>query len=226
MGRRETLLRYCDRLQGIVDVEGWVSIHNGGVQSQQLSNECIALMRDAGFNFDILTVNGSILENVEINDAKIKATYNTSPELETLPPNGIKRWRLASEFPSRPGVSTSGATDIKINPDNAPWKADEVFHQVFSKEPLTREELEKAGLEPDVGPFYSNDKYKREIKPGVFIDVYDVIDCYEVTSGPLQHALKKILAPGQRGHKTYEQDLIDILSSVERALFQHQEKNK
>ena len=84
----------------------------------------------------------------------------------------------------------------------------------------------KASLEPDVGPFYANDKYKREIKPGVFIDVYDVIDCYEVTSGALQHALKKILAAGKRGHKDYEQDLIDILASVERALFQHQEKKK
>jgi hypothetical protein len=239
MGRRETLLRYCEKLQGLVGLEGWVSIHNNSLSAQASSNDCIARMRDAGYNFDIETVNGIILTDVDINDARVKAVYNVNSNLETLPPNGIKRWRIASEFPARGGVCPP-IVDYKTTPKPAPlpgtegWNidkpgcmsADEALRQAFSQGPLTQKELYEASLEPDRGPFYANDKYKREIKPGVFIDVYDVIDCYEVTSGALQHALKKILAAGKRGHKDYEQDLIDILASVERALFQHQEKKK
>ena len=58
------------------------------------------------------------------------------------------------------------------------------------------------------------------------LDVYRVLQLFGVTDPCLQHAIKKLLAAGKRGHKDYEQDLIDILSSVERALFQHQEKTK
>lgn len=230
MGRRETTLNFCERLQGNINLEGWVGIHNKGLQGQSASNECIQIMRDAGYNFDIETVDGKMLTDVDINDARVKAVYNVNGNLETLPPNGIKRWRIASEFPARGGVCPP-IVDYKTNPwhgRNGPdcMSADEALRQAFSQGPLAQAELYQAGLEPDRGPFYANDKYKREIKPGVFIDVYDVIDCYEVTSGALQHALKKILAAGKRGHKDYEQDLIDILSSVERALFQHQEKNQ
>lgn len=69
-------------------------------------------------------------------------------------------------------------------------------------------------------------KYQRTIKPTLpcntsstplIIDVYDVIDAYEVTSPELQHAIKKLLAVGIRGHKSAEQDLQDIIDSVERA---------
>lgn len=49
------------------------------------------------------------------------------------------------------------------------------------------------------------------------IDVYDVIDAFNVTDGALQHALKKILALGNRGHKDEAQDRKDILESVVRS---------
>jgi len=57
----------------------------------------------------------------------------------------------------------------------------------------------------------------REITPGVWVDVYDVIAAFEVIDGGMQHALKKILATGKRGHKDEAEDRKDILASVKRS---------
>ncbi len=63
----------------------------------------------------------------------------------------------------------------------------------------------------------SNNKYQREIKPGVFIDVYDVLKAWDVRNPALQHLVKKALAVGQRGHKDAAEDLQDIVDSAVRA---------
>ena len=60
-------------------------------------------------------------------------------------------------------------------------------------------------------------KYQREIKPGVWVDVYDVLAAWEVQNPALQHLIKKALQPGARGHKSREQDLNDIVASAARA---------
>ena len=60
-------------------------------------------------------------------------------------------------------------------------------------------------------------KYHREIKPGVWVDVYDVLAAWAVDNPALQHLIKKALQPGERGHKTREQDLADIVASAKRA---------
>jgi len=60
-------------------------------------------------------------------------------------------------------------------------------------------------------------KYNREIKPGVWIDVYDILQAFEVHNPALQHLVKKALAAGQRGHKTLSQDMDDIVASAIRA---------
>jgi len=60
-------------------------------------------------------------------------------------------------------------------------------------------------------------KYKREIKPGVFVDVYDVLYAWGVSNPALQHLIKKALQPGDRGHKDLETDLQDIIDSAIRA---------
>lgn len=60
-------------------------------------------------------------------------------------------------------------------------------------------------------------KYLHEIKPGIFIDVYDVLMAWNVTNPALQHLIKKALQAGERGHKSREQDLQDIIDSAIRA---------
>lgn len=60
-------------------------------------------------------------------------------------------------------------------------------------------------------------KYNRPCK-GVTIDVYDVLQAFEVTNPALQHLIKKALCAGLRGHKNREQDLNEILESAKRAI--------
>lgn len=60
-------------------------------------------------------------------------------------------------------------------------------------------------------------KYHREIKPGVWIDVYDVIKAWAVDNPAQQHLIKKALQAGGRGHKSYDQDMEDIIASAARA---------
>lgn len=61
-------------------------------------------------------------------------------------------------------------------------------------------------------------KYQREIKPKVFVDVYDVLKAFNVTNPATQHAIKKLLAGGKRGHKDLLQDLNEAHSSISRAI--------
>lgn len=63
----------------------------------------------------------------------------------------------------------------------------------------------------------SENKYNRQCK-GVTIDVYDVIKAFNVTCPALQHLIKKSLCTGLRGHKSRDQDLLEILASAKRAV--------
>jgi hypothetical protein len=64
---------------------------------------------------------------------------------------------------------------------------------------------------------FKSNKYMREVLPGIWIDVYDIIEAFDVSDGGMQHAIKKMLATGQRGHKNEATDRKDILASVKRS---------
>lgn len=59
----------------------------------------------------------------------------------------------------------------------------------------------------------------------VEVDVYDVLRAFEQHDPCIQHAIKKMLATGKRGHKDREQDIRDVIQSMERALEMHLEFN-
>lgn len=61
-------------------------------------------------------------------------------------------------------------------------------------------------------------KYHREVKPGVYIDVYDVLTAFNVTCPAIGHAVKKLLAPGKRGAKDMATDLKEANQSIDRAI--------
>ena len=48
------------------------------------------------------------------------------------------------------------------------------------------------------------------------IDVYRVVDLWEITDPALQHALKKVLAAGKRGAKNQLQDVAEAIDSLVR----------
>lgn len=66
-------------------------------------------------------------------------------------------------------------------------------------------------------------KYQRQCK-GSVIDVYDVLQAFEVNNPAIAHAVKKLLAPGKRGVKDAIQDLEESISAILRAI--ELEKNK
>ena len=63
----------------------------------------------------------------------------------------------------------------------------------------------------------SFNKYKRNIN-GVEADVYDVLVAFGVTNPAIAHAVKKLLAGGQRGYKDKEQDYKESIVSIERGI--------
>lgn len=62
-------------------------------------------------------------------------------------------------------------------------------------------------------------KYARRIPQGKdHIDVYDVLIMFEVHDPAVQHAVKKLLMCGQRGHKNALEDLQEAKQSISRAI--------
>ena len=56
-----------------------------------------------------------------------------------------------------------------------------------------------------------------DIELDVVIDVYDVLDAFDVCNPAIAHAIKKLLCTGGRGFKAWETDLQEAIDSLERA---------
>lgn len=48
------------------------------------------------------------------------------------------------------------------------------------------------------------------------IDIYRVLEVYEVTDPCIQHAVKKLLCAGKRGYKEVEKDVQEAIQSLQR----------
>lgn len=81
---------------------------------------------------------------------------------------------------------------------------------------MSYKEMEKELMEEENDQRQTN-KYQRECK-SVFIDVYDVLKAFEVTNPAIAHAVKKLLAGGQRGYKDTIQDYKEAIVSIQRAV--------
>ncbi len=57
------------------------------------------------------------------------------------------------------------------------------------------------------------------------VDVYCVLDAFGVTNPGVQHAVKKLLCSGIRDKGPVEQDLIEAIESIERALIIHKKES-
>ena len=58
------------------------------------------------------------------------------------------------------------------------------------------------------------------------VDVYRVLNAFDVHDAATQHAIKKLLAAGNRGHKDYVQDLKEAIASVELAVIEWEQENE
>lgn len=68
---------------------------------------------------------------------------------------------------------------------------------------------------PDTEPAPS--KYHRALN-GYWIDIYDILDVYEISNPADQHAIKKMVMPGDRGVKSAIQDRHEAILSLRRAI--------
>lgn len=91
------------------------------------------------------------------------------------------------------------------------------FLGVRAHEEAYNEAMEVVSVKP-CGIGLKKNKYQREIKQGIYVDVYDVLKAFKVTNSATQHAIKKLLAGGQRGHKDLLQDLNEARDSISRAI--------
>lgn len=58
--------------------------------------------------------------------------------------------------------------------------------------------------------------YFKDVSHLKVIDVYRIIELFQVPAGPLDHALKKILCAGNRGAKDMEKDIQEVIDSCKR----------
>ena len=69
---------------------------------------------------------------------------------------------------------------------------------------------------PDLDPSVKHGHYKKDVRHLDMVDVYRVIDLWEIKHPALQHALKKVLAAGKRGAKDEDKDVQEAIDSLER----------
>lgn len=59
--------------------------------------------------------------------------------------------------------------------------------------------------------------YYKKVPNGVqYIDVYRLLEMFEVSNPAIQHAVKKLLVAGGRGHKDLEKDVKEAIVSLTR----------
>ena len=81
-------------------------------------------------------------------------------------------------------------------------------------------------LKPDVKPKETkHEHYFKDVSQLDKIDVYAVLHLFEVTDPCIQHAVKKLLCTGKRGHKDFQKDIQDSIDSLVRCQELHNELN-
>lgn len=78
-----------------------------------------------------------------------------------------------------------------------------------------KDHLEKSSC---LGIERKHSHYFKDVSKLDYIDVYRIIDLYKITDPCDQHALKKLLVPGGRGHKDVMQDTQDVIDTMQRKL--------
>lgn len=224
--------------QCLFDEDGFVK-HYVTTVSQAASNTALASVIREGYLVDVLNDISPELtvfvEGMDGNDLMtLKTVYNTHV---TPPRNALYKWRISASV-----SGTQKAEEMVKNHKTSSEKLAGIMEDVLSS--VFKVDRNKEG-EPELfvnEAFVNKDciqdikaprpnKYMRKIKSfeshdingspieiDVWVDVYDVIKAFNVTSGPMQHALKKVLCAGERGHKDLLEDLNDIIVCVEREI--------
>lgn len=83
----------------------------------------------------------------------------------------------------------------------------------FATTGVTENVLDKT----DKGEKYMVTIRNRKTGESIKVDVYDVLEAFEITCSAMAHAIKKLLMPGKRGSKGYDKDCDEAINSVEQS---------
>jgi hypothetical protein len=90
------------------------------------------------------------------------------------------------------------------------------IHRPDEQHPKLRTCLRKAS---QASHFPMSNKYRRQLaSTNGMVDVYDVLEAFNVSCPARQHAVKKLLCAGARGAKVAVQDLEEAADAVQRAI--------
>ena len=109
--------------------------------------------------------------------------------------------------------------DVRWFPTSRTWQGSVIVgaenYADYCVKPQTHTKPHQNAQEP-------TNKYSREIigldGKTCQVDVYRVLEAFEVDSHAIAHSIKKLLAPGKRHAKTREQDLKEAIASIEAEL--------
>lgn len=208
--------------------EDWI-IHNVSTMSQADSLKLLCEVVNQGHCVNVMTRDGLTFTNVNPNEIRVKLVYNTSvnsgDNCMIAWSLGVKRMPMLEQVKLAVDSAVQGILKVdygfKLNdPRNIiRVSGDALFNgAMFNGTVKAAGGKQKNKYKRTIKTVDAYDANGKPVKIDVDVDVYDVIRAYGVVSGPLQHALKKVLAPGQRGHKDTLQDLRDIIASVEREI--------
>ena len=93
------------------------------------------------------------------------------------------------------------------------------YHDGFNRSFIEMiEEAEKFSREVvDTGSKYHRTVCNQQGESISGVDVYDVLTAFKIENAALQHALKKMLCAGTRGHKNFDKDIDEAIVSLQRA---------
>lgn len=158
------------------------------------------------------------------NGLYVFAETNEHGDMLTNEGDEFENWTLVSERPIEPVKVDTVFGPATLHVGKAPSTPVGDAEQIMNRVSDNLEKFVTDTTEPV-------NRYKREILPGVWIDFYDIAACYEMTDHAMTHALKKMLAMGNRGFKDEAQDRKDIYDSVVRSneryeIFNNQPTNR
>lgn len=106
--------------------------------------------------------------------------------------------------------------------DGAVKISDNMVNNYIKQGVITLNESSIDATVEDFEASVSNNKYERELTDrqgnSATIDVYDVLQAFNVTCPATQHAVKKLLCTGVRGHKDGDTDLLEAREAITRAI--------
>lgn len=158
-------------------------------------------------------------EFIDFNE--LRCTNSNDGELQVIP-------KKSAGWLSLDGIASEGDLEdillldvygkvMPAKPDNGPARFVGIIAYKRKFKPVPEEVPTSA---PDVKTPANAEKFPHYFRKcnQTHVDVYWVLDAFNTGSSSLDHAVKKLLAPGQRGAKSRTEDLHEAIASIERAI--------